>query len=226
MYFFFHAGTVKCETLSDRDAGFCSGEETDLDTEFHSPTDTSRDSSDTKDYSEHFPNKNKRKCAEPRKVADIGEPTESKMIKLEHSSDRGSPCSVQSEFVKPCVSPYIKEEICNDVKPSSPFRPWSCDRPISQEYQSIPSGYVPQFVNHIQEEPLSLVVEKKPRIEFLHQSAAVSPDTDSRYSSSSPSPAEVQDLSVNQRPQEVVRIRDHEMNFSRSPEIQQDTSNR
>lgn len=55
----------------ERDAGFCSGgDEDDMEAEddLHSPTDASEDSIDVKVRAISLKNKNKRKCAEPRRV--------------------------------------------------------------------------------------------------------------------------------------------------------------
>ncbi|XP_065209984.1 transcription factor Atoh8 [Planococcus citri] len=211
--------TIKSETLSDRDAGFCSGEETDLDTDFHhSPTDTSRDSSDTKDSTLEYRcsiGKNKRKCAEPRKVEDHLPPLKQikletdpyaapvKEIKLEHDS-YAAPCVIKYER-----SPSSPENSTSDSKPSiSPFRPWSCSdsrthTPSSYEYAtvpSIPSGYVPP--TYVQDEPLALVVEKKHEIDQQVEQKPTFYDVPE-------SKVDVHDLRVNQlRPQEVVRIFD------------------
>lgn len=178
-----------------------------MDTEFHSPADTSRDSSDTKDSSlEYRVNKNKRKCAEPRKVDErkFDDTPPLKLIKLE--PETVSPVNVRYE--RTC-SPS------NDVKPSiSPFRPWSSDqRPQSSVVSpAIPSGYVPPCAQSFdQEEPLSLVVEKKrndgePRSQI--------DQTEPMYSGR-PSVVQVEDLRVNQpRPQEVVRIYDSDEKYN------------
>ncbi|XKL60960.1 hypothetical protein PGB90_008017 [Kerria lacca] len=239
------SGTVKSETLSDRDAGFCSGEETDLDIEYHSPIDTSRDSTDVKEYAESNRNKNKRKNAEPRKVAEINDEPEIKLIKLENSSGRASPLSNKSDFIKRSPSPYIKEEIIdhtkipnssyikeeiqNVLKSCSPFRPWSIDRSNNNYCPILPYVYSPASPNaspdFVQEEPLALVVEKKKEDNFP-QYAYESRNLDSE--SLSQENMEVQDLRINQRPQEVVRLHEMEMckNTLKSSLMQQDLSNK
>ncbi len=179
------AGTVKSETFSDRDAGFCSGEDTDFDYGFHSPTETSRDSgagSYSKDSSETYRTKNKRKSLEPRKVDEFdgeAEP-EAKLIKLESpTTDEviSSSSPYQCEFVKA----DSREDFQAYVKPSSsPFRPWNVDTPI-------PSSFV-------QEEPLSLVVEKKYSNQFFPYHSSPVPGHTWTSSTHTLSVAEAQDL--------------------------------
>lgn len=80
----------------------------------------------------------------------------------------------------------------------------------------------PDFV---QEEPLALVVEKKKEDNFP-QYAYESRNLDSE--SLSQENMEVQDLRINQRPQEVVRLHEMEMckNTLKSSLMQQDLSNK
>lgn len=135
---FFFSGTSTSTT--DRDAGFCSGgDEDDLEVEdeIHSPTDASEDSVEVKvtPISLH---KNKRKCAEPRKVNNEDLPT----------------------------GP-LKKRIRFDTKTeeNSPFRPWSIPArpiPVHPEFQS--PNYHPVYGYQLpihQEEPLSLVKSRE-----------------------------------------------------------------
>ncbi|KAK6629682.1 hypothetical protein RUM43_003500 [Polyplax serrata] len=94
---------VSMADILERDAGFCSGgDEDDMEAEdgIHSPTDASEDSVDVKVQAISFRNRNKRKCAEPRKV-DSDLPAKKRKLDLSVTRD--------------------------DVEPSSrsPFRPWS-----------------------------------------------------------------------------------------------------
>lgn len=95
----------------ERDAGFCSGgEEEDMEAEdgIHSPTDASEDSVDVKVQAISLRNKNKRKCAEPRRL-DTDLPAKKRKISLAavEKNESGT-------------------ETCNP----GPFRPWSCS-PVS-----------------------------------------------------------------------------------------------
>lgn len=156
--FIFVLGTSTSTT--DRDAGFCSGgDEDDLEVEddLHSPTDASEDSVEVKVTPISLRNKNKRKCAEPRKVNNEDLPS--------------GPLKKRIRF-------DVKES--QEVEGQSPFRPWSVPaRPIPvhpQEFQSIagssqssspPPNFHPvygyQIPNLHQEEPLSLVKSRDER---------------------------------------------------------------
>lgn len=94
----------------ERDAGFCSGgDDDDMEAEddIHSPTDASEDSVDVKVQAISLRNKNKRKCAEPRRL-DTELPAKKRKISLvldeKNDTSRGP-----------------TTETCNP----SPFRPWS-----------------------------------------------------------------------------------------------------
>lgn len=150
----------------------------------------------------------KRKSEEQR----VEDSPETKIIKLENccGSDRasinGSPCSLGSS------APYIKVE-----KPCSPFRPWSTDRPSSQEYSPVPCGYASPYLNYatyVQEEPLALVVDKKKSRDELPSSyrrnRRVSTVNASEKTLTTDEDEQAQDLTVNLGPQEVVRIPDTE----------------
>ncbi|GLV34453.1 net [Carabus blaptoides fortunei] len=140
-------------STADRDAGFCSGgDEDDLEMEddIHSPTDASEDSVEVKVTPISSRNKNKRKCAEPRKVPndDIASGPLKKRIRYE-----------------------VKQESHVDAGRQSPFRPWSIpSRPVpnttiisSQTPSPPPASFHPVYgYQHpqacgLQEEPLSLV---------------------------------------------------------------------
>lgn len=156
------AGTSTSTT--DRDAGFCSGgDEDDLEVEddIHSPTDASEDSVEVKITPISPRNKNKRKCAEPRKV----------------NNDEVFPGPLKKR---------IRFELKESTEPEnqSPFRPWSVPaRPVPVHPQDLqrnaisninlspqPSSFHPvygyQLPTQHQEEPLSLV---KSRIESPRQ---------------------------------------------------------
>lgn len=152
---FLFSGTSTSTT--DRDAGFCSGgDEDDLEVEddIHSPTDASEDSVEVKVTPISLRNKNKRKCAEPRKVNNEELPS--------------GPLKKRIRF-------DIKEQ---ETESQSPFRPWSVPaRPIPvhphHDYQRIASASItssppptfhPVYGYHLpihQEEPLSLVKSRE-----------------------------------------------------------------
>lgn len=133
---------------TDRDAGFCSGgDEDDLEVEddIHSPTDASEDSVEVKVTPISLRNKNKRKCAEPRKVSD----------------------DLPSGPLKKRIR-FELNKSTTDSEGSSPFRPWSIpQRPQIVHPQEIEPrqttviNYHPVYGYQTppiqQEEPLSLV---------------------------------------------------------------------
>ncbi|XP_044739645.1 uncharacterized protein LOC123301000 isoform X2 [Chrysoperla carnea] len=129
-----------CSIMSDKDAGFCSGED-DIDVDdVHSPTDASEDSIEVKVTPISPRNKNKRKCAEPRKVPlnEVG-PLK-KRIRRDITT---TPTSIENQ---------------------NPFRPWSSsdnnNDPNIVPYHPV-YGYKPPPLI-AQDEPLSLVkVEKR-----------------------------------------------------------------
>lgn len=178
---------MKIESLSDRDAGFCSGEDTDIDTGYHSPTETSQDSTDGKDSVDHFIH-GKRKVIEPKKEPEEEEP-KFKKIKVESGIDSSYSDSIKSN---PSPLSLVKDEVCSErAKRVSPFRPWDLERPCSREW--------------VQEEPLALVVDKNKRSQesqhFHYQSYQLP-----RCESVSSSHSMVHDLHKSQRSHEVVRI--------------------
>lgn len=163
---------VKMAALLERDTDFCSGEdEEDLDADIHSPTDASEDSVEVR--VKPITNlrggcRNKRKCAEPRKVADE--------VKRRLTDYRGTVVTSQvtnayiagqsvtggghdtgvfrgpssltpqdvsayrgSPLIQLDTSPYRRSLTPQDSNPSSPFRPWS-HQPLPPP---TPSGYQP-----------------------------------------------------------------------------------
>lgn len=181
--------TVKSESSSDRDAGFYSGEDTDFEVQYHSPTttETSRDSVDTKESVDN--RRNKRKCDKANKFRD--DESDVKRIKLEPSAkvktepgvedecednlcDRiTSPLSIKNEIDSE-ISSTVKSEPWRNVvvveRPRSPFRPWNVHQKEAAEAdaatvvlpEKIPSGYLPPLTTSpYQKEPLALVVKKR-----------------------------------------------------------------
>lgn len=98
----------------ERDAGFCSGgEDDDMEAEdgIHSPTDASEDSVDVKVQAISFRNRNKRKCAEPRKL-DSDLPAKKRKIDL---------TATEGEV---------------ETSNRNPFRPWSASPPTNHKDDS------------------------------------------------------------------------------------------
>lgn len=133
--------------MSEKDAGFCSGED-DLDVDdIHSPTDASEDSIEVKVTAISPRNKNKRKCAEPRKVPLINSKNGplKKRIRRDLSIETSVP-NIKSEQTSP-----------------NPFRPWSSQSSNNSNNYHPVFGYQPP--TEIQDEPLSLVKIEKPDLE-------------------------------------------------------------
>lgn len=108
----------------ERDAGFCSGgDEDDVEAEdgIHSPTDASEDSVDVKVRAISLRNKNKRKCAEPRRL-DADLPAKKRKIGL-------------SSGEKP---ERVGEPAATEIPDPGPFRPWSSS-PVSRRRDEPPS---------------------------------------------------------------------------------------
>ncbi|KAJ9588296.1 hypothetical protein L9F63_018348, partial [Diploptera punctata] len=148
-----HGGEMSEEV--ERDAGFCSGEDLEdplePEDDLHSPTDVSEDSVEVKVLPISLRNiKNKRKCAEPRKV-----PSEDDDVlpPYKKRQDTPRPPSVTS---LPVAS-----------SPSSPFRPWNkhaIPPPSTQDSQQLisrcpsvsistpsppPQSYTPTRLPHV-----------------------------------------------------------------------------
>lgn len=177
---------MKIETLSERDAGFCSGEDTDIDTGYHSPTETSQDSIDAKNSVNHFIH-GKRNLTEPKMEPDEEGP-KFKKIKVESGIGSSYTDSIKSN---PSPLSLVKEEVCSEpAKIPSPFRPWDLERPCSREW--------------VQEEPLALVVDKRKMIlektHFLYQSYQLP-----RCESADSSHSMIHDLHNSQRLHKVAR---------------------
>lgn len=200
--------TVKIESLSDRDAGFCSGEDTDIDTGYHSPTETSQDSTDGKDSVDHFIH-GKRKVIEPKKEPEEEEP-KFKKIKVESGIDSSYSDSIKSN---PSPLSLVKEEVlCSErAKRTSPFRPWDLEMPCSHEW--------------VQEEPLALVVDKNKRSQesqhFHYQSYQLP-----RCESVSSSHSMIHDLHNSQRLHKVVRTFEPEKCVDMSMSIPESSTSR
>lgn len=153
MFNIFVTGTSTSTT--DRDAGFCSGgddDELEVEDDIHSPTDASEDSVEVKVTPISLRNKNKRKCAEPRKVNNDELPS--------------GPLKKRIRFEQ------IKQQ--TEADNQSPFRPWSIPaRPTVVVPQVSPRVTIPhintppptnfhpvygyQMPTQHQEEPLALV---------------------------------------------------------------------
>lgn len=179
---------------ADRDAGFCSGgDEDDLEIEddIHSPpTDVSEDSVEVKVTPISSRNKNKRKCAEPRKVEEVtasAGPLKKRIrfdIKTEPTSLNHQHQSAFFEVVKkepqpPIAHLYDKEDLIDSKQQEQPFRPWS----ISSNNVSSPppNNYHPVYGYHppdpaLQEQPLSLVKTKTECRQLKHRKSCTVPD--------------------------------------------------
>lgn len=226
--------------LLERDADFCSGEdEEDLDADIHSPTDASEDSVEVK--VKPITNlrggcRNKRKCAEPRKV---GEEVKRRLTDYRGQSHvttvhgttgvfRGPSLTPQdvaayrgSPLIQLDTNPYRRSLTPQDSNQSSPFRPWS-HQPLPPP---TPSGYQPTVYYRIaspqqdedQDQPLALVSKDRNHNESQRTASS------STSSSSLSLPSSVQDrlqssiamctTTLSQqgksrpRPQDVVRLK-------------------
>lgn len=109
----------------ERDAGFCSGEDLEdplePEDDLHSPTDVSEDSVEVKVLPISLRNiKNKRKCAEPRKVASEDDDVLPPYKKRRHFV---SEQTEKKDDVTPRPSSVTSLPVASS--PASPFRPWS-----------------------------------------------------------------------------------------------------
>lgn len=194
---------MKIEALSDRDAGFCSGEDTDIDTGYHSPTETSQDSTDGKESIHHFQRHGKRKILEPKKEPE--EEPKFKQIKVESGIDSSYSDSIKSN---PSPLSLVKEEVlaAEQAKRMSPFRPWDLERPGSRDLERPDSRDRERVCSRewVQEEPLALVVDKKKRSRDDHYQSYRLPKSEA--DSLGPDESGVYDLRKCQDPHEVVRL--------------------
>ncbi|EEB11698.1 bhlh factor math6, putative [Pediculus humanus corporis] len=177
----------------ERDAGFCSGgDEDDVDGEddIHSPTDASEDSVDVKVQAISFRNRNKRKCAEPRKLDselpakkrkmkdltltrddddddDVREPSNSSPFRPWSTSPQSSPSQSQQRMETSVNRINLKSDASVRTKNSNTG---NGDKnvlnviPLSrltESDSSVPVGGCCQPVNERLDEPLSLVSKRK-----------------------------------------------------------------
>lgn len=187
----------------ERDAGFCSGgDDDDMEAEdgIHSPTDASEDSVDVKVQAISLRNKNKRKCAEPRRV-DTDLPAKKRKIDLiineKETTIEASSCSPFRPWSASPPSRYLKSEVLlvprlpsppphPSVISPSPLLPVPLTLYPQDLSKLVPSSCV-SLNRHQQDEPLSLVSKKKdenpcksedgerstwhtPTVEFPHKS--------------------------------------------------------
>ncbi|PNF41424.1 hypothetical protein B7P43_G14124 [Cryptotermes secundus] len=120
---------------NERDAGFCSGEDLEdpleAEDDLHSPTDVSEDSVEVKVLPISLRNiKNKRKCAEPRKVASEDDDVLPPYKKRRHfinteSNKKASPILQVDRPPRPSSVTSLPGAINPRSSPASPFRPWS-----------------------------------------------------------------------------------------------------
>ncbi|PSN52105.1 hypothetical protein C0J52_04336 [Blattella germanica] len=131
---------------NERDAGFCSGEDLEdplePEDDLHSPTDVSEDSVEVKVLPISLRNiKNKRKCAEPRKVPseddDVLPPYKKRRHFITEDTEK-KPTPILQDDAPPRPSSVTSLPGVTTVtsSPTSPFRPWS--------QQSIPPPSTPQ----------------------------------------------------------------------------------
>lgn len=138
---------------NERDAGFCSGEDLEdpleAEDDLHSPTDVSEDSVEVKVLPislRHI--KNKRKCAEPRKVASEDDDILPPYKKRRHfintdSNKKALPVSQHDHPPRPSSVTSFPGAINPRSSPASPFRPWSQQAvPQPQELRRCPSTSV------------------------------------------------------------------------------------
>ncbi|XP_066997522.1 transcription factor ATOH8 [Anabrus simplex] len=153
----------------ERDAGFCSGgDDEEVEDDLQSPTDVSEDSVEVKVLPISLRNKNKRKCAEPRKVS---------------NEEAGPYKKRRGHFeTKKVLEDDCSAEVASRGSATSPFRPWSHHAPPQDHPRLCPvpspstspkcsstcvgtsSPNAPQYNDrvpalHQQEEPLSLVLK-------------------------------------------------------------------
>ncbi|XP_021922258.1 uncharacterized protein LOC110831035 isoform X1 [Zootermopsis nevadensis] len=132
----------------ERDAGFCSGEDLEdpleAEDDLHSPTDVSEDSVEVKVLPISLRSiKNKRKCAEPRKVAseddDVLPPYKKRRHFINTEGSKKASQILQDDHppLRSSVS-SLPGAINQQSVPASPFRPWS--------QQTIPPPSPPQEV--------------------------------------------------------------------------------
>lgn len=132
----------------ERDAGFCSGEDLEdpleAEDDLHSPTDVSEDSVEVKVLPISLRNiKNKRKCAEPRKVAseddDVLPPYKKRRHFINTENSKKAPHILQDDHPpRPSSVTSLPGVINPRPSPGSPFRPWS--------EQTVPPPSAPQEV--------------------------------------------------------------------------------
>lgn len=133
---------------NERDAGFCSGEDLEdpleAEDDLHSPTDVSEDSVEVKVLPISLRNiKNKRKCAEPRKVASEDDDILPPYKKRRHfinteSNKKASPILQEDRPPRPSSVTSLPGAINPRSSSASPFRPWS--------QQTVTQPSVPQEV--------------------------------------------------------------------------------
>lgn len=144
-HFFSIPGGEMSEEI-ERDAGFCSGEDLEdpleAEDDLHSPTDVSEDSVEVKVLPISLRNiKNKRKCAEPRKVASEDDDVLPPYKKRRHfvtteSSKKASHILQDDQPPRPLSVTSLPGAINQRSSPASPFRPWS--------QQTVPPPSAPQ----------------------------------------------------------------------------------
>jgi len=156
---------------NERDAGFCSGEDLEdpleAEDDLHSPTDVSEDSVEVKVLPISLRNiKNKRKCAEPRKVASEDDDILPPYKKRRHfvntdSNKKALPVTQDDHPPRPSSVTSLPGSINPRSSPASPFRPWSQQTvPQPQEVRRCPptsvstpspppSCYTPNRLPHV-----------------------------------------------------------------------------
>lgn len=136
---------------NERDAGFCSGEDLEdpleAEDDLHSPTDVSEDSVEVKVLPISLRNiKNKRKCAEPRKVASEDDDVLPPYKKRRHfintdSNKKALPVTQNDQPPRPSSVTSLPGAINPRSSPANPFRPWS-QQTVPQEVRRCPSTSV------------------------------------------------------------------------------------
>ncbi|XP_069699588.1 uncharacterized protein net [Periplaneta americana] len=180
---------------NERDAGFCSGEDLEdpleAEDDLHSPTDVSEDSVEVKVLPISLRNiKNKRKCAEPRKVAseddDVLPPYKKRRHFVDTDAAPKKPSPILQDEVPAPPRPSSVTSLPGVANPASPFRPWSqgadqrrctvgtpsppptTPRRCQSATVTSPPEVLPPYndrvpsLPHQQEEPLSLVLKSTP----------------------------------------------------------------